>query len=238
MAIGKTTTLIENGRTTLTAAFATLALRLQEAADMPHSTVRNRLQKAVQDAHKGTGKYAYMIDHTGDGESGKVIYQCDGDTKSAPYDISDGDGTADTSLDLSKAKTVIPTVSYPEQADDDDHYARMSEGFIADKIYDSLPLYERFISKIGTRQHSSQRTSPARIAVIRSVTKRISMPRCTQTAEQGPTITRTRRCTAISLPSASARATRCPIRRLPRNRRAGPKATRYRWSSPPLPLKK
>ena len=137
---------LETTRPTILAGYMALALKIQEASDIAHSTVRDRLQKAVQDAHKGTGKYAYFIDHTGDGESGNCIYQCDGQTKSAPYEISDGDGTADTSIDLSKSKVVIPTVSYPDQADDCDHYSRMEESFQQDKTYDSLPLYERFIS--------------------------------------------------------------------------------------------
>ena len=132
---------------TLRLGYASIALCIQEAAEMPHSVVRSRLQQAVQDAHKGTGTYAYMVDHTGDGETGNCIYQADGETRSAPYEIQDGDGTASTNLDISKAHKVIPTVSYPPQADDDDHYARMEEAFVSTNIYTDLPLYERFISK-------------------------------------------------------------------------------------------
>ena len=59
----------------LRAGFVVIAQKLQEAADMNHSNVRTQLQKAVQDAHQGTGVYANYLDHTGDGESGDCIYQ-------------------------------------------------------------------------------------------------------------------------------------------------------------------
>ena len=115
---------------------------------MAHSNVRNMLRDAVNDAHKGTGKWASYVDHTGDGETGDCIYNCDGDMKSAPYEIATLNGKHDAKLDTSKAKKVSSVISYPEQADDDDHYTAMEESFKAAKLYEGgLPLYERFISK-------------------------------------------------------------------------------------------
>ena len=133
---------------TLRSGFILIAQRLQEAADMAHSTVRNMLSDAVHDAHRGTGKWASYVDHTGDGETGDCIYNCDGDMKSAPYEIQNLGGKTAARLDTSNAKKVNSVITYPEQADDDDHYAAMEESLKTAKFYDGgLPLYERFISK-------------------------------------------------------------------------------------------
>lgn len=114
---------------------------------MAHSNVRSMLSDAVNDAHRGTGKYASYMDHTGDGESGDCIYNCDGDTKSCPYSISSVGGKATANLETDKAHKVQPTVQYQDVADDSDHYTSMDEAQKTAKIYLGLPLYERFISK-------------------------------------------------------------------------------------------
>lgn len=129
----------------LRSGFILIAQKLQEAADMAHSNVRSMLQSAVQAAHPG--KYAYYQDHTGDGESGDCIYGCDGDMKSAPYEISSVGGKSTANLDTANEQKVQSIVSYKPMADDDDHYAAMESAWKAAKIYTDLPLYERFISK-------------------------------------------------------------------------------------------
>jgi hypothetical protein len=131
----------------LRSGFILIAQKLQEAADMAHSNVRAMLADAVNDAHRGTGKWASYVDHTGDGESGDCVYNCDGDMKSAPYEITTVGGKSAANLDTANAKKVVPMTSYQETADDDDHYAAMSESLKASNIYQDLPLYERFISK-------------------------------------------------------------------------------------------
>ena len=115
---------------------------------MAHSNVRSMLSDAVHDAHRGTGKWASYVDHTGDGETGDCIYNCDGDMKSAPYEVSTVGGKSTVNLDTAKAKKVQPLTTYAEQADDDDHYAAMEESMKTANLYQGgLPLYERFISK-------------------------------------------------------------------------------------------
>jgi hypothetical protein len=129
----------------LRSGFILIAQKLQEAADMAHSTVRDVLSKAVRDAHPSD--YAYYQDHTGDGETGDCIYGAAGEMRSAPYEISTVGGKTTANLDTANAERVHADVKYKKMADDDDHYAAMESAFKAAKLYDSLPLYERFISK-------------------------------------------------------------------------------------------
>ena len=132
----------------LRAGYLVVATKLQEAADsLMHSDVRARLQDAVQDAHRGTGKWGSYIDHSGDAESGDVIYSCDGDTRKAPYEIGSVGGKATAHIDMDNSTNVVPMTTYQEEADDDDQYAAMEESYKRDGLYTSLPLYERFISK-------------------------------------------------------------------------------------------
>jgi hypothetical protein len=135
-------------KTLLRANFLTVAIRMQEAADaVGHNEVRTKLSDAISDAYRGTGKWAYYQDHTGDGETGDVVYSCDGDLMMAPYSISDVGGKSSTVIDMDNAKDVVPVTRYQEEAEEDDHYAAMSEAFKTAKLYTELPLYERFISK-------------------------------------------------------------------------------------------
>jgi hypothetical protein len=130
----------------LSPGFQVVALKIQEAA-MVHSDVRARLSDAVNDAHRGTGNYGYYIDHTGDGETGDVIYSCNGDVRKAPYEIGTQGGKAVANIDMDDSTNVVPLTTYQEEADDDDHYASMEEAFVKSNIYTELPIYERFISK-------------------------------------------------------------------------------------------
>jgi len=137
----------------LSGAYLALAVKLQEAAsDMTSSTVGQKLSAAIQAAHKGTGKYAYYLDHAGDDSDGDVYYSCSGDTMTCPYEMTDnGDGVAATAkLDMDSARKVSPRVTYEDVPDDedDDGMATMYESWKRDKIYaGEIPLFERFVSK-------------------------------------------------------------------------------------------
>ena len=109
--------------------------------------VRARLSDAIGDAHRGTGNYGYYIDHSGDGTTGDVVYSCNGDVRMCSYEISTVGDKSTTHLDMENSRNVVPTTTYQEEADEDDHYASMEEAYKRDGLYTSLPLYERFISK-------------------------------------------------------------------------------------------
>ena len=136
----------------LTPGMRDVALKVQEA--MVHSDVRARLSDAVNDVHRANNDYGGYIDHTGDGESGDCIYSCNGDIRSAPYEIGSQGGKAVANIDMDDSTNVVPRTVYEEEADDDDHYASMTEAFVKAKLYTELPLYERFISK-GERDAAS-----------------------------------------------------------------------------------
>jgi hypothetical protein len=131
----------------LRAPYVSIAVKLQEAADMMHSDVRSRLSDAVNDLHRGSGKWGGYVDHNGDGESGDVIYNSGGDLRKAGYEIQNQGGKAVANIDHENSTNVVPCTTYEEEADDDDHYASMMESFKAGNIYTDLPVYERFISK-------------------------------------------------------------------------------------------
>ena len=116
---------------------------------MMHSDVAKRLSDTIQDKHRGTGKYASYIDHTGDGESGDAIYSVDGDIRSDPDEIQTQGGKAVANIDTDSSKNAVPRTTYEEEADDDDNYASMMEAGLYTK--GPLPLCERFISK-GERE--------------------------------------------------------------------------------------
>jgi len=133
----------------LRAEYAALALQLQEA-DMSLSSddVRSRLWDAIRDKYRGSGTWAYLVTYYGDGESGDVIYSCDGDTCRAPYEMVTTGGAAKCSIDFDKAEDVVPRTIYEPEMDEGDHLAQMSESLVkSEKLYTELPLYERFISK-------------------------------------------------------------------------------------------
>ncbi len=130
----------------LTPGMQVVALQLQEAG-MMHGDVQSRLSSAIRDHHNANGGYGYYVNHSGDGETGDVVYSDGGTTKCAPYEISSLGGKSTTNINHDAAETVVPTVSYDCLADEDDHYATMEESYKADGLYTSLPLYERFISK-------------------------------------------------------------------------------------------
>ena len=130
----------------LTAAYASLALRLQEDnTAISNRDVVSRLQDSLADHFRGSGTWGSYLDHFGDSESGDVVYSAGGDTFKAPYEISGGEGAAKCVIDHDKKKDVVPRTVYDEEQDEGDHLASMVEA----KIYTSgpLPLCERFVSK-------------------------------------------------------------------------------------------
>lgn len=126
--------------------YKALALKLQEQALM-QGDVCARLRDAISDAFRGSGSYAYYIDHSGDGESGTVIYCVNGDMRQAEYEIGTVGGKASCAIDVENSVNVVPQTSYVPEADEADHYAAMGESFKASNLYTELPVYERFISK-------------------------------------------------------------------------------------------
>ncbi len=127
---------------TLSPGLQVVAFKLQEA--MNHGDVYSKLQAAIRST---PGTYGDYVAHTGDGESGDVVYTANGDLRKASYEIGSQGGKAYTNIDMDNAVPCTATTSYDEMADDDDHYASMEESFKTAKLYTSLPLYERFISK-------------------------------------------------------------------------------------------
>ena len=122
---------------------------------MGHSDVRKRLSDQLNDMTRGSGDYAYYVDHTGDGSSGDVIYSKNGDLRKASYETGSVGGKATCNIDDDGSANVVPVTSYQEEADDDDQYAAMEESFRQAKLYNALPLYERFISK-GERNKADE----------------------------------------------------------------------------------
>jgi len=130
--------------------FEVVAAKLREAAgcDLTSRDVQNRLSTAIADKHRGTGSYAYYIDHAGDGESGDVVFSRDSKVLKAPYTVGGADGTAaQATVDWDNEAEVIPRTIYEEPEEEDEHYAAMSEAYKRDALYTDLPLYERFIPK-------------------------------------------------------------------------------------------
>lgn len=128
----------------LNAAFATVGRKLQEVATgLSHNDLSRWLSDALS-AIEG-GRSGWLVDFIGDGESGDVIYSCDGDLMRAPYEISLVNGKQTASIDTDKAEDVLPRTEYVPEADEDDHYASLESA----KLYQpgAARLCERFVSK-------------------------------------------------------------------------------------------
>lgn len=130
-----------------------LAMSIREA--MMNSDLRDSLRNAIQAAHSGVGghdgHWHSYVDHSGDEDSGDVIYTCDPDNDgdcdymSAPY--SKGSDTSDDAhtVDLSQAHQVAMRHAWEPVADDADGYAAMQESALYSK--GEVPMCERFVSK-------------------------------------------------------------------------------------------
>ena len=134
----------------LKAGYVAVALHIQEAAagDLSNGDVVSKLSNAVRELYANTGHWGYYVNHFGDGESGDVIYSCDGQLMRCPYSITQvGDTAATATLDTEAGKEVSARTIYEDEPEDDDHYTAMEEAYRANALYTALPLYERFISK-------------------------------------------------------------------------------------------
>lgn len=131
----------------LRSGYLLIAQRLQEAADnVSHSMVRSHLSDAIQDAHKGSGHWANYVDHTGDGKTGDVIYNVDGDTMSCPYSITSTSGKQTAAVDTEKAAKVIPVVSYKKQVTSASEAALPNVGNETGlKLVESMPWAESLL---------------------------------------------------------------------------------------------
>ena len=123
------------GVSLLRAAWLIQAQRLQESAEsLSSNELRGKLSDAVTKAHEGTTSYGQYQDHTGDEDSGDVIYQCSGQgessTMKAPYKKGTPTSDSDYTVDKSKAVKVVPRMTYEEQPDEGDQYAAMESAGI------------------------------------------------------------------------------------------------------------
>ena len=130
----------------LSQGFEALAHKLQEASAMMHSDVRKRLSDAVDAAHKGSGQYAYYLDHSGSGKSGKVVYAKNGDTMMAPYSLADTESGQSAKVDVKNEKKVVPTVTYADPDGDNDS----KEAEAIDITGDVVPLREGAVGQDGS----------------------------------------------------------------------------------------
>jgi hypothetical protein len=125
--------------------------KLNEAAvELSHFDICNTLRAELKDMFPG--QWCYVQDVFGDAESGDVIYCCNGETWKAPYEIGDVNGKRTCAIDDDEAVEVMQRTVYDEEADDDDHYAGMSDTE-AEEARKMTPderrmiFTERFISK-------------------------------------------------------------------------------------------
>ena len=126
----------------LSEGFRSIAFRLQEQADeLSHNDLWRWLSDACDDMD------CCLCDFIGDGQSGDAIVSMGGDMKRVGYSIEQTNGKSTATLDMENAEDVLPRTTYEPEADEADHYASMESGFKQAKLYNSLPLYERFISK-------------------------------------------------------------------------------------------
>jgi hypothetical protein len=101
---------------TLRGGYLAVAAKLQEAADLSANDICTRLRDTITDTFRGTGVWAYYIDHIGDSASGQVIYSVDSDIKRAPYTITETAGAAKCTVDTQAAEDVIPRTVYEVEA--------------------------------------------------------------------------------------------------------------------------
>lgn len=112
---------------------------------LSHSDVRKALGDQLYDMHPQD--YCSVQDVYGDDSSGDVVYQHNGQLLKAPYSLGTTNGKRTAEIDEDAKTNVVPHTTYEEEADDDDSMASVEAQRKAEKLYVSLPTYERFISK-------------------------------------------------------------------------------------------
>ena len=125
-----------------------VATKLQEAEkELSHGEIHMRLSDALQDHLQKTGGLGEVLASYGDDKSGDVVYNHNGDTFKAPYEIGEHKGKPMCSINHGARKDVIPVVNYEEEAtegDDDAHISQM-EAYIPGKS--QIEVVERYISQ-------------------------------------------------------------------------------------------
>lgn len=112
---------------------------------LSHSDVRKALGDQLNDMHPQDS--CSVQDVYGDDSSGDVVYQHNGQLLKAPYSLGTTNGKRTAEIDEDAKTNVVPHTTYEEEADDDDSMASVEAQRKAEKLYVSLPTYERFISK-------------------------------------------------------------------------------------------
>lgn len=130
--------------------FQALAATLQESSDvMGHKDVRAHLQTAIQQNHPD--QYPYLVDHTGDGESGDCVYCMGNDYMQAPYEMSQSGGMRKATVGT--PSKVMPRTVYDPVPSESDWVASMEALTEAERKLAKQPgvarilFFERFVSK-------------------------------------------------------------------------------------------
>ncbi len=118
-------------------ALALLAREAADSADMSHKDLCSWLSDAVRECMP-EGCWCYFIDFVGDGESGKVIYCCDGDLMQADYTITKSDAGVSVKIDSENAVDVAQMTTYVPEADEESYAgeAKARERQITKKMRD------------------------------------------------------------------------------------------------------
>lgn len=98
-------------------ALALIAREAADASDVSANDLRGWLSDALRDARGDDGGYGwcYLTDFIGDGESGVVIFCCDGDLTQAPYTITQTDGNISVDIDMMQCVDVVQTTTYKRE---------------------------------------------------------------------------------------------------------------------------
>src|SRR6185369_13192767 len=132
------------------------AVALKESidpADTSHTDLYSWLRDALNDC-KPAGCWCYIKDFIGDGESGEVIFCCDGDLTKAPYTITQDAGKISVKIDMTACEDVMAVTTYKVEAEQDNpavdaepmEYASMESAGLYTKG-DEVPLVERNITQ-------------------------------------------------------------------------------------------
>jgi len=103
-------------------ALALLAREAADPADMSHKDLCSWLCDALRDCTP-SGCWCYFVDFIGDGESGSIIYCCDGDLMQAPYSISKSTTGVNVKIDVENAVDVAQMTTYVPETDEEAAYA-------------------------------------------------------------------------------------------------------------------
>jgi hypothetical protein len=136
----------KTGRPILSAAYASLALNIQEAyATISNEDICRRLESAL----RGGDTWHYLITYFGDDRAGDVIFSGSGELKRAPYTCS----TAGATIDFDKAVKVVPLTTYEVES------ARLTEAGRRNSSRDLKQLQAIHDSSVGLGAACSMKES-------------------------------------------------------------------------------